>query len=138
VNLRTTSDPRRDQIIRYLDLAAYHFLNHPDRVKEFYFVLIIDTDKPPWVLTRYKSKRNLDKGITHHGLFPVNEDIGSLLSKGIGFLTWKQLSKILEITKEYFRTEAERRFVEDLIVYLDYKIKEAERIRNERKQMSFW
>ena len=54
-------DSRRDQIIRYLDLAAYHYLNHPDRVKEFYFVLIIDTERPPWVLTRYKSSRNLGK-----------------------------------------------------------------------------
>jgi hypothetical protein len=138
LNLRTTSDPRRDQIIRYLDLAAYHYLNHPDSVKEFYFVLIIDTEKPPWILTRYKFQRNLVKGLTHHGLFPVNEDIGSLLSKGIGWLTWKQLRKVLESTKGHFRTETERRFVEDLTVYLDYKIREGEQIRNERKQMSFW
>jgi hypothetical protein len=27
-------------------------LNHPDGVKEVYFVLIIDTEKPPWILTR--------------------------------------------------------------------------------------
>jgi len=138
VNLRTTSDVRRDQIIRYLDLASYHYLNHPDRVKEFYFVLIIDTDKPPWVLTRYKFQRNLVKGLTHHGLFPVNEDIGSLLSKGIGWLTWKQLRRILEVTRDQFRTQAERKFVEDLIVYLDYKIREGDRIRTERKQLSFW
>jgi hypothetical protein len=138
VNLRTTSDPRRDQIIRYLDLAVYHYLNHPDGVKEFYFVLIIDTEKPPWILTRYKYARNLAKGLTPHGLFPVNEDISSLLSKGIGWLSWSQLKKILEITKRHFRTEAERKFVDDLIVYLDYKIREGERIRSERKQLSFW
>jgi hypothetical protein len=138
VSLRTTSDPRRDQIIRYLDLAAYHYLNHPDRLKEFYFVLIIDTEKPPWILTRYKSQRNLVKGLTHHGLFQVNEDIGSLLSKGVGWLTWKQIRKILQVTREHFPTEGERRFVDDLIIYLDYKIKEGERIRAERKQMSFW
>jgi len=138
VNLRTTSDVRRDQIIRYLDLASYHYLNHPDRVKEFYFVLIIDTEKPPWVLTRYKSPRNLVKGLTHHGLFLVNEDIGSLLSKGIGWLSWNQVKKILEVNKLQFRTPVERRFVEDLIVYLDYKIREGERIRIERKQLSFW
>jgi hypothetical protein len=54
VNLRTTSDPIRDQIIGYLDLAAYHYLNHPDGVKKVYFVLIIDTEKPPWILTRYR------------------------------------------------------------------------------------
>lgn len=32
--------------IRYLDLAAYHYLNHPDGVKKFYFVLIINTERP--------------------------------------------------------------------------------------------
>jgi hypothetical protein len=61
-----------------------------------------------------------------------------MLSKAVGWLTWKQLRKILEATKTHFRTEAERRFVEDLIVYLDYKIREGEKIRNERKQLSFW
>jgi hypothetical protein len=33
---------------------------------------------------------------------------------------------------------AERKFMEDLIAYLDYKIREGDRIRNERKQLSFW
>jgi len=65
-------------------------------------------------------------------------DAGRLLSKGIGWLTWKQLRKILEVTKGQFITAVERRFVDDLIIYLDYKIREAERIRIERKQMSFW
>jgi hypothetical protein len=138
VNLRTTSDPRRDQIIRYLDLAAYHHLNHPDGVKEFYFVLIIDTEKPPWILTRYRYNQNLIKGLTSPGLFKPPVDTSRLLSKGIGWLTWKQLRKILDATKAHFRTEAERKFVEDLIVYLDYKIREGERIRTERKQLSFW
>jgi hypothetical protein len=40
--------------------------------------------------------------------------------------------------REEFRTQVERKFVEDLIVYLDYKIREGERIRTERKQLSFW
>jgi hypothetical protein len=56
----------------------------------------------------------------------------------IGWLTWKQLRKILEITRSQFRTKAERKFVDDLIVYLDYKIREGKRIRTERKQLSFW
>ncbi len=138
VGLRTTNDIHRDQVIRYLDLAAYHFLNHPDTVKEFYFVLIMDIEKPPWVLTRYRNHQNLMKGLTNPGLFKPPAEAGRLLSKGIGWLTWKQLRKILEIEKEHFRTETERRFVGDLIVYLDYKIKEGERIRIERKQLSFW
>ena len=138
MNLRTTHDSRRDQIIRYLDLAAYHYLNHPDSVKEFYFVLIIDTEKPPWILTRYRYNQNPIKGLTGPGLFKPPVDTSKLLSKGIGWLTWKQLRKILEITKGHFTTEAEKRFVDDQIIYLNYKIREAERVRNERKQMSLW
>jgi len=138
VSLRTSSDPRRDQIIRYLDLARYHFLNCSGRLNEFYFVLIIETDKEPWVLTRYRYKNNLIKGLTNPGLFKPPVDPVHLLSQGIGFLTWSQVKRILEFTKGQFRTEAERRFVEDLIVYLEYKIRDGERIRNERKQLSFW
>jgi len=37
VELKTTHDSRRDQVKRYLSLAAYRYLNHPDSVKEFYF-----------------------------------------------------------------------------------------------------
>jgi hypothetical protein len=98
-------------------LAAHHFLNHPDRVKEFYFVLIIETERPPWVLTRYKSQLNLHRGLTHHGLFQVNEDIGSLLSRGMGWLSWGQVKKIFEINRLQSRTPVEKRFVEDLIVF---------------------
>jgi hypothetical protein len=119
-------------------LAAYHYLNHPDGVKEFYFVLIMDTDKPPWVLTRYRYNKNLIKGLTNPGLFKPPVDVGRLLSKGIGWLSWNQLRKILEMTKGQFKTDAERRFVDDLIIYQDYKIREADRIRTERTQMSFW
>ena len=49
-----------------------------------------------------------------------------------------KLKGFLEITRGQFRTQSEKRFVDDLILYLDYKIREAERIRNERKQLSFW
>jgi hypothetical protein len=69
---------------------------------------------------------------------PLLAGRGTFRPKGIGWLSWKQLRKILEITKDHFRTETEKRFVDDLIIYLDYKIKEGDRIRTERKQLSFW
>ena len=98
----------------------------------------MDTEKPPWILTRYRSSHNLTKGLTSPGFFEPPTDIGNLLSRGIGWLSWSQLKRMLEITKGQFRTHVERRFVDDLIAYLDYKIREGERIRNERKQLSFW
>jgi hypothetical protein len=100
--------------------------------------LFIDTEKPPWILTRYRYTPNLIKGLTMPGLFKPPVDVSRLLSKGIGWLSWSQLRKILEGTRDQFRTQAEKRFVDDLIVCLDYKIKEGNRIRTERKQLSFW
>jgi len=60
----------------YLDLTPYHYLNHPERFKEFYFIFNIDTEKPLWVLTRYRHNQNLFKGLTNPGLFkpPVDVD----------------------------------------------------------------
>jgi hypothetical protein len=110
----------------------------PGSVKKFYFLLIIDSEKPPWVLTRYRYNQNLIKGLPNPCLFKPPVDVSRLLSKGIGLLSWSQLRKILEVTRDQFRTQAEKRFVDDLIVYLDYKIKEGDRIRTERKQLSFW
>lgn len=63
---------------------------------------------------------------------------GTFRPKGIGWLSWGQFKGFLEITKARSRTELERVFTDPLILYLDHKIKEAERIRNERKQLSFW
>jgi hypothetical protein len=53
-------------------------------------------------------------------------DIVRLLLKGIGWLSWGQLKAILEITRGEFRAEVERKFVEDLIIYLyHYRIADA-------------
>jgi len=40
--------------------------------------------------------------------------------RGIGWLTWKQLSKILENARAQFRNQAERKFAENLVIYLNY------------------
>ena len=40
--------------------------------------------------------------------------------------------------KEESKGKMEKEFVDDLIVYLNYKIREAERIRTERRQLTFW
>jgi hypothetical protein len=55
--------------IQLRNVKRFVNFNHPDGVKESYFVLIIDTEKPPWVLTRYRYNQNLIKGLTSPGLF---------------------------------------------------------------------
>ena len=138
LSLRTTHDRHRDQIIRYLDLGANHYLNHPDGVQEFYFILIVDTEEPPWILSRYRLSENIRKGLTHSGLFGTYGDVTAILSKGIGWLSWSQLKRILEAARDQFRAETELRFVDDVIRYLGYKIRQGDRIKNERKQMALW
>jgi len=109
-------------------LASYHYLNHPDSVKEFYFVLIIDTEKPPWVLTRYRYNQNLIKGLTNPGLFEPPVDAGRLLSKGDRLAIMEAAQKDPGDHKGAVQTPRGKKFVEDLFVYLDYKIREAKRI----------
>ncbi len=81
---------------------------------------------------------NLRKGLTNPGLFASQEEAIDLLSKGIGWLSWSRIKEILTFIREEFGTGVERSFVDDLIVYLDYKIREGQQIRSERRQLSFW
>jgi hypothetical protein len=61
------------------------------------------------------------KASTLHESFLIFEEISYLsLPRGRG-LSWGRLKTILEITTGQFRTQAERRFVDDVIDYLDYK-----------------
>lgn len=138
ISPRTTHDPHRNQIIRYLDLAAYHHLNYPGGVREFYLILITDTEDSPWILTHYRLPKNLLEGLTGPGLFGSRKDLITILAKGMGWISWHQLKEILKNAREELRTPVEKRFLDDLIAYLAYKIREADRIRNERKQLSLW
>jgi hypothetical protein len=138
VSLRTTNDRHRDQVIRYLDLAADHHLRYPGSVKEFYFVLIMDTRQPPGLIPKYRFPQNLIKGLSNPGFWGDKEKIADILSKGIGWLSWQQVKTVLEIAKGEFTTDVEKRFISDLVLYLDYKIREAERIRTERGQLGLW
>ncbi len=135
---KTTHDSDRNQIIRYLDLAAYHFLNYPGSVLDFYLVLITDTAEPPRVLTHYLLPKKLIEDLSGPGLFRNRKDIIDLLAKGTGWISWQNLNDILKNIKGEFRTQTERGFLDDLILYLTYKLREAERIRNKRKQLSLF
>ena len=50
----TKSSAMINHTIQPENVKRFVNLNHPDGVKEVYFVLIIDTEKPPWVPTRYR------------------------------------------------------------------------------------
>ena len=138
ISSKTTHDVDRNQIIRYLDLAAYHYLNYPGAVREFSLILIMDTDEPPRVLTQCLLPKKLLEELSGPGLFGNRKDIVDLLVKGTGWISWRHLNEILENIREEFGSQVERGFLDDLILYLTYKLREAERIRNERKQLNLF
>jgi hypothetical protein len=138
ISQKTTHDADRNQIIRYLDLAAYHFLNYPGSAIDFYLILITDTEEPPMVLTHYLLPKKLIEGISSGGLFGIRHHLFDLLAEGTGWISWDNLNKILKNTRDQFQTQVEKHFLDDLILYLTYKLREAERIRNERKQLSLF
>jgi hypothetical protein len=137
ISQKTTHDADRNQIIRYLDLAAYHFLNYPGSAIDFYLILITDTEESPKVLTQYRFPKRIIEGLAGPGLFGNRKDIGDRLAKGLGWISWHNVNDILKSTRKEFRM-AERKFLDDMIPYLTYKLKEAERIRNEKRQLHFW
>jgi len=138
ISPKTTHDPHRNQIIRYLDLAAYHFLNYPGSAIECFLILITDTEEPPSVLTHDLLPKKVAESLASPGLFGNPKDIIDLLTKGTGWISWENLNEMLKSTRDKFRTSVEEKFLDDLILYLTYKLREAARIRNERKQLSLF
>lgn len=57
------------------------------------------------------------------------------ICKRIGWINWEGLRNILETSKNYFQENAERKFTDDLINYLEYKQNEVVRLRNERSEI---
>jgi hypothetical protein len=75
----------------------------------------------PSLTTTFVTPGNQLRLLTLHESFLIFEEISCLsLQSGHGF-SWAWLKAILEITTGQFRTQAERRFVDDVIDYLDYK-----------------
>jgi len=97
----------------------------------------MDTDEPPRVLTPCLLPKKLIEELSGPGLFGNRRDIIDLLVKGTGWISWQNLNEILKRARDEFGM-AERKFLDDLILYLTYKLREAERIRNERKQLNLF
>jgi len=107
----TTYDKERDQIVRNLDVG----LSYSQKAKKRFFLLIITNEsKPPELLTYYrKDPTELVRKLPYRkGL-----DLTS-------YLAWTNWSEIMNTLKEKLQefSPAERRFVNDLLKYLQTKI----------------
>lgn len=107
----TTHDEERDQIVRNLDVG----LSYSQKVKKRFFLLIITNEsKPPELLTYYREHpTELDRKLPYRKGLDL-----------ISCLAWTNWSEIVNTLKEKLEefSLVERRFVNDLLKYLEIKI----------------
>lgn len=112
------TNSRRDQIIRYLDAAAFHYW--PTR--EIYLVLLTDTSEEPVILSQYRNPQRIFEGLTQTDPFVDYDQLSNTLARNIGWATWQNLSHILKMENAGRSNPIETRIVGDLIRYLEYKL----------------
>ena len=111
----------RDQIIRYLDVAAFNCVKDTDEMPEIYLILLTDTKTEPPTLIRYRNHDQLAAGLTRKRPFFDYEKISRMLARNIGWVTWADLLNILK-HRQSDLGQIEDKIVEDLIQYLTHKL----------------
>jgi len=111
----TTYDEERDQIVRNLDVG----LSYSKKLKKRFFLLIItNEDKPPALLTCYrKHPAELARKLPYQK--------GLDLTSCVAWTNWREIMNTLKGKLKEFSL-AERRFVNDLLEYLQIKISRAQ------------
>lgn len=86
----------RDQIIRYLDVAAFNCIKNTDVMPEIYLILLTDTKTEPPALTRYRDCMQVAVGLSRKRPYINYEQVSRMLARNIGWVTWADLLHILK------------------------------------------
>ncbi|HPD60230.1 MAG TPA: hypothetical protein PKV48_00510 [Thermodesulfobacteriota bacterium] len=132
LSLSTTHCSTRNQLIRYIDIAINHFLYDAENPKDVYFVVLDSAKVKPWLIKYYRNPKRIFNEVTRSSMFADYLKACETIGKRIGWLNWERLRIILEKSKNHFLENAERKFIDDLLIYLEHKQNEAIRLRNER------
>lgn len=121
----TTHCRTRNQLIRYIDIAINHYLYDAENPKDVYFVVLTSTKMKPWLIRYYRNPHRIFNEVTRSSMFADYLQAFEIICKRIGWINWETIRAILETSKNYFQEIAERKFIGDLIQYLNHKEKEA-------------
>jgi hypothetical protein len=112
----------RDQVIRYLDLLAYHY--HGCNCKDAYFLLITNDPNEPPLLTKYRDPKEIEPGLSRIRPHVDYKSISTALAHNLGWISWKGILQTLEeIRRTVDLHFSEEKIIDLLITYLKFKLK---------------
>ena len=110
----------KDQIIRYLDLVAYHY--YSQNCENVYLLLITDDTKEPTLLTKYRNPKEIEHRVTRIRPHVDYKKISAALANNVGWISWKAILQVLEELLRARLTYSEKKIVEELVCYMRYKL----------------
>jgi len=122
VQMKGSGSSKRDQIIRYLDAAAFHFLSDSQSRGEIHFILLTDTEKEPEILSHYRNPQNILEHLTQARPFVNYEEVSRMLARNVGWGTWSDLLEILGQQDVKGIDSVQAMIMRDLIAYLRHKL----------------
>ena len=127
VNMGRSGSSVRDQLARYLDAVAFNYWPDSNTKRDIYLILLTDTNEEPEILSRYRNPDTVLACLTQVRPFVDYEQASQHLSRNFGWATWGDLFAILQSCnlKEVHPIEA--MIIQDLILYLAYKLNSSRR-----------
>ena len=112
----------RDQVIRYLDLLAYHY--YSCNFKDVYFLLVTNDSNEPQLLTNYRDPKEIEPGLSKIRPHVDYKSISTALAHNLGWISWKAVLQILEEMRSTVNLHfSEEKIIEQLILYLKFKFR---------------
>ena len=110
----------KGQIIRYLDLAAYHFYSRS--CEKVHLLLISNDESEPEALTKYRNPREIEPKLTKIRPYVDYRRVSAALAQNIGWISWNDILEILDGLSHTSLPYSERKIVEELQRYMNFKL----------------
>ena len=120
VECKFMSPVDEDQIIRYLDLIAFH--RYQNNCEDTYFILLTAAKTEPEVLKKYRDPEQIRARINELRPFVNYNNLCANLAQNLGWLSWKSILHIIEGIATANLHYSEMQIIKDLKLYLRYKL----------------
>lgn len=122
VNMGRPGTMGRDQLARYIDAAAFNYWPDSNARREIFLLLLTDTAMEPEILSHYRNPEKVFECLTQTSPFVDYEHVSQAFARNIGWVTWKDILKILDRLNVKTVGPTEAMITRDVIEYLRYKL----------------